>query len=192
VGFWSTCPTDTSIIYGKLRFFMPADLENAQQEAAAEADSAPDSPDSPESPESPAQPPSEAVPEEQASADAPAVEAAASEAAGAGAVAARSQAGSPEKQAEKLQRLLSMRVPVIVKVAEKKMSIGNMLKFHMGSIIQFDKDAYQQLELMINNSTIGLGQPIKIGEKFGLRITQVGEIAETIKSLSRHHVGPDT
>jgi len=168
---------------------MPADLENAQQEVAVEADSAQDGQDSPDSPD---QPSSDTVPEEEASVDTPAAEATASEAASAGAAAAQSRAGSPEKQSEKLQRLLSMRVPVIVKVAEKKMTIGNMLKFHMGSIIQFDKDAYQQLELMINNSTIGLGQPIKIGEKFGLRITQVGEIAETIKSLSRHHIGPDT
>jgi len=162
---------------------MPADLKDAQQKPAVEADSAEDS--------SP-QPPSQAVPKEQASADTPAVEVVDSEAVGTRAVAAQSQADLSNKQHEKLQRLLSMRVPVIVKVAQKKMSIGNMLKFHMGSIIQFDKDAYQQLELMINNSTVGLGQPIKIGEKFGLRITQVGEITETIKSLSRHHVGPDT
>jgi flagellar motor switch protein FliN len=171
---------------------MPADLENAQQGATVEADSTEDSQ---------AQPPSESTPQEQAAGDTSAQEQATgdtsslevtdSEAVSIEVAPAQSHT-DPSKQHEKLQRLLSMRVPVIVKIAEKKMSIGNMLKFHMGSIIQFDKDAYQQLELMINNSTIGLGQPIKIGEKFGLRITQVGEITETIKSLSRHHVGPDT
>jgi flagellar motor switch protein FliN/FliY len=161
---------------------MPADLENAQQGVTVEADSTEDN--------SP-QPPSESAPQEQAASDTSAPQVSDSQEVGVEATPAQSQA-DPSKQHEKLQRLLSMRVPVIVKVAQKKITIGNMLKFHMGSIIQFDKDAYQQLELMINNSTIGLGQPIKIGEKFGLRITQVGEITETIKSLSRHHIGPDT
>jgi len=36
---------------------------------------------------------------------------------------------------------------------------------------------------MVNNSTIGLGQAVKIGENFGLKITQIGPVEETIKSL---------
>ena len=74
---------------------------------------------------------------------------------------------------------------MIVKVAEKKMTMGSVLRFHLGSIIQFDKDADQHIDLMVNNSTIGLGQPIKIGENFGLRITQINDITETIKSLGQ-------
>ena len=76
-----------------------------------------------------------------------------------------------------------MRMPVIVKIAEKTMTISNVLKLNLGSVITFDKDAYQHVDLMVNNSTIGLGQPVKIGENFGLRITQLGNIEDTIKSL---------
>ncbi|MCF7957914.1 MAG: FliM/FliN family flagellar motor switch protein [Phycisphaerae bacterium] len=82
-----------------------------------------------------------------------------------------------------LDQILKVKIPIIVKVAQKRMSINNVLKFSIGSIIQFNKDAYQQIDLMVNNHTIGLGQPIKIGENFGLRITQIGDITETIKSL---------
>ena len=162
---------------------MPTDLENAQQETAEQADSAE---------EIPAQPPLSQAPEEQPATDAPEAQAADSGSAVAEADPTQSQVVPSEESPEKLQRLLSMQVPVIVKVAQKKITIGKLLQFHMGSIIQFDKDAYQQLELMVNNSTMGLGQPIKIGEKFGLRITQVGDIADTIKSLSHHKCGPDT
>ena len=76
-----------------------------------------------------------------------------------------------------------MKVPIIVKIAEKRMRIGKVLKLHLGSVLQFDQDADQRVELMVNNSTIGLGLPVKIGENFGLRITQIGDITETIKSL---------
>ncbi len=82
-----------------------------------------------------------------------------------------------------LDQILKVRVPLIVKVAQKRMNVNNVLKFSLGSIIQFNKDAYQQIDLMVNNHTIGLGQPIKIGENFGLRITQIGDIGDTIRSL---------
>ncbi len=87
---------------------------------------------------------------------------------------------APEK---KIKSILSMRVPLIVKVAEKKMTMENVLKLSLGSIIQFDKDVYENIELMVNNQTIGLGQPVKIGENFGLRLLQVGDLEHTIKSL---------
>lgn len=79
--------------------------------------------------------------------------------------------------------LLSMKIPVIVKVAERKLKLCDVMKFTIGSIIQFDKDAYQNVDLMVNNSTIGLGQPVKVGENFGLRVVQIGDITDTIRSL---------
>ena len=84
-----------------------------------------------------------------------------------------------------IDRILGVKVPVIVRVAEKKMTMEDVLKLSLGSIITFDKDAYQHIDLMINNSVIGLGQPIKKSENFGLRITQIGEITDTIKSLGK-------
>lgn len=81
------------------------------------------------------------------------------------------------------KKLLRMKVPVIVKVTEKKVRLKDILKWNLGSIIVFEKDAYQNIDLMVNNSTIGLGQPVKIGEKFGLKITQIKDPADTIRSL---------
>jgi len=83
----------------------------------------------------------------------------------------------------KLERMLSMKFPVIVKVAERPMPISAVLNLNLGSVVTFDKDAYQHIELMVNNETIGVGQAVKIGEKFGLRIVQIGEATDTIKTL---------
>ncbi len=90
----------------------------------------------------------------------------------------------PDDQ-ERLDRILKIRMPVIVRIAERRMTIENILKLSIGSIIQFDKDAYQMIDLMINNSVIGLGQPVKIGENFGIKIIQIGDITNTIKSLGK-------
>ena len=63
------------------------------------------------------------------------------------------------------------------------MTLADVLKLSIGSVIQFDKDAYDHVSLMVNNSMIGLGQPVKIGENFGLRIIEMGKITDTICSL---------
>ncbi|KPK75202.1 MAG: hypothetical protein AMJ79_12235 [Phycisphaerae bacterium SM23_30] len=89
----------------------------------------------------------------------------------------------PRSESQKLDRILSIKVPVIVKIAQKKMTMAEILKLHVGTVIQFDQDAYQHVELTVNNVTIGLGQPVKVGENFGLKVTQIGEITNTIKAL---------
>jgi len=89
----------------------------------------------------------------------------------------------PATKQDKLGRILSMKVPVIVKIAQKKMTISEILKLRLGSVIQFDKDPYQNIDLMVNNSVVGTGQPVKVNENFGLKIVQIGNLADTIKSL---------
>jgi len=84
---------------------------------------------------------------------------------------------------ENLNRILNIKVPIIVQIAKKKLKVSEIMKLNIGTVIQFDQDAYQFIELMVNNEIIGLGQPVKIGEKFGLKITQIGDISETIKRL---------
>jgi len=91
---------------------------------------------------------------------------------------------SPQVDSNRLKRILSIKVPIIVKVTEKKLRMADILKFNLGNVIHFDQDAYQHVELMVNNTTIGLGQPVKIGENFGLKIIQIGDIKDTIKALT--------
>ena len=88
-----------------------------------------------------------------------------------------------KKDTKNLQQILSIKVPIIVKVVRKKLTMAEILKLHVGTVIQFDQDAYQHVEIMVNNSTIGLGQPVKVSENFGLKITQIGDITDTIKAL---------
>jgi flagellar motor switch/type III secretory pathway protein FliN len=83
----------------------------------------------------------------------------------------------------RLNRILAMKVPVIVKIAQRKISFSDVLKFHIGTVIQFDKDPYQYIDLMVNNSKIGAGQPVKVAENFGLKVMQIAPVADTIRSL---------
>ena len=57
------------------------------------------------------------------------------------------------------------------------------MRLGAGAIIEFSKASNEPLELMINNKSIGLGETVKIGENFGLRITQIGDVKQLIAAL---------
>ena len=81
------------------------------------------------------------------------------------------------------RRILKMRVPVIVKLAECDMPISAILKLTGGSILEFEQVADAELNLLVNNRTVGTGQAVKVGENFGLRITRIHGVEDTIKAL---------
>lgn len=89
-----------------------------------------------------------------------------------------------------VRRLLRLRVPVVVKLAGKKLTVHGITGWHVGTILEFDKRAEQELELMIRNKTIGFGEAVKTGEKFGLRVNSICDIRETIRSLGDAVIDP--
>ena len=52
-----------------------------------------------------------------------------------------------------------------------------------GAIIEFSKGSDEPLELLINNKVIAVGETVKIGENFGLKLTQIGDVRQIISSL---------
>jgi flagellar motor switch protein FliN len=86
---------------------------------------------------------------------------------------------------KELQRILRLQVPVIVKLAERKLAMSEVMRLGVGAIIEFYKSSDEPLELMINNKTIGVGETVKVGENFGLRITQIGDVRQVIGALGK-------
>ena len=82
-----------------------------------------------------------------------------------------------------LDRILQMEVPVIVKLADRKLTLQEVMRLGPGAIIEFFKPSDAPLELLINNKTIAIGETVKVGENFGLKITQIGDVTQIIKSL---------
>lgn len=82
-----------------------------------------------------------------------------------------------------LSRILCLEVPVIVKLAERKLTLGEVMRLGAGAIIEFSKSSDEPLELLVNNKAIGVGDAVKVGENFGLKITQIGDVRQIIRSL---------
>jgi flagellar motor switch protein FliN/FliY len=82
-----------------------------------------------------------------------------------------------------LDRILRLQVPVVVKLAERKLLLSEVMRLGVGAIIEFVKSSNEPLELLINNKTIGVGETVKVGENFGLRITRIGDMKQVVQSL---------
>lgn len=89
----------------------------------------------------------------------------------------------PPTGATELQRILKLEVPVIVKLAERKLSMSEVMRLGTGAIIEFSKSSEEPLELMVNNKTIAVGQTVKVGENFGLRVLKIGDLRDVIRSM---------
>lgn len=88
-----------------------------------------------------------------------------------------------EELSDEVRRILHLSVPVIVKLADKQLSLGDIIDLSPGSIVEFARSADTPLELQVNNKVIGRGTAVKVGEKFGLRIDEIRPVEDTIRSL---------
>lgn len=82
-----------------------------------------------------------------------------------------------------VSRLLRLRVPVIVQLARRRMPIGEVRSLSLGSILEFERSVEDPLDLTINNQLVGHGTCVKVGENFGLRVTDVCDPAQRVRSM---------
>ncbi len=71
------------------------------------------------------------------------------------------------------QSLLRISVPVMVTLAEKRQPLSQVLELSPGAIIQFDKSCEEMLDLSVAGLKVAAGEAVKVGDKFGLKITSV-------------------
>jgi flagellar motor switch protein FliN len=79
--------------------------------------------------------------------------------------------------------LLRIRVPVKVTLASKRQAIGRVLELAPGAILHFGKPCDDPLTLSVGSCAVAVGETVKIGEKFGLRITSMVMPEEQFEAL---------
>jgi flagellar motor switch/type III secretory pathway protein FliN len=69
--------------------------------------------------------------------------------------------------------LLRIPVPVMVTLARKRQPTSKIIELAPGSIIQFSKPCDEMLDLEIAGHEVAKGECVKVGDKFGLRLTSI-------------------
>ncbi|WP_297517672.1 flagellar motor switch phosphatase FliY [uncultured Clostridium sp.] len=79
--------------------------------------------------------------------------------------------------------ILDVPLDVSVVLGKTKKSIKDVLALGVGSVIELDKLADEPLEILVNGKRIAYGEVVVIDESFGIRITNIIDGSERIKSL---------
>ncbi len=71
------------------------------------------------------------------------------------------------------RRVLDIEVPVAVVVARKTMPLDQVLQLVPGAMIQFTQPCDEPLTLEVVGRQVGSGVAVKIGDKFGLKLSDM-------------------
>jgi flagellar motor switch protein FliN len=74
-----------------------------------------------------------------------------------------------------LDLLMQVSVPVTVKMGETSMSMEDLLRLGVGSVIELRKPVSQPVDLCVRGTRFARGEVVVVGNNFGLRITQIAE-----------------
>lgn len=68
-----------------------------------------------------------------------------------------------------------MDVPVelTIELGRKSMKIAEVLRLGPGSVLELDKVSGEPLDIYVNNRLIARGEAVVIGERYGVRLTEV-------------------
>jgi flagellar motor switch protein FliN/FliY len=83
-----------------------------------------------------------------------------------------------------LRRVLNIEVPLVVRLAERQMTVGDVLDLAPGAMIHFNAGPDESLELLANGKVIARGCAVKVNERFGLRVERVARTSETVRALT--------
>ncbi|MCL2622086.1 MAG: FliM/FliN family flagellar motor switch protein [Planctomycetaceae bacterium] len=79
--------------------------------------------------------------------------------------------------------LLKVKIPVAAVLARGKRPIKMILELGVGSVVQFDKSFDAFLDLQVGQMTVGIGEAVKVGDKFGLRIQNIQLPKERFRTI---------
>lgn len=86
--------------------------------------------------------------------------------------------------ASALGQILRLEVPIVVRLGERTMNLGEVMAMTPGAILEFQKKAEEELDLLVNDRVIGCGTAVKVGENFGLKVTHIGDVRERAAALA--------
>jgi flagellar motor switch protein FliN len=69
--------------------------------------------------------------------------------------------------------VLDVPVEITIELGRKQMRIADVLKLGAGSILELDKVSGEPLDIYVNNRLIARGEAVVIGERYGVRLTEV-------------------
>tara|TARA_B100000131_G_scaffold190473_1_gene183189 strand:- start:557 stop:928 length:372 start_codon:yes stop_codon:yes gene_type:complete len=90
---------------------------------------------------------------------------------------------SERSSLENLRVLENIDVKLTVEVGGAEIKLRDLLRINEGSVIELERLAGDPLDILANGTIIAKGEVVMIGERFGIRFTEVADPKERVKSV---------
>lgn len=93
------------------------------------------------------------------------------------------QTSKGEELPRNIDLIMDVPLDISVVLGRTKLNIKEILNLGTGSLIELDKLAEEPVEILVNGKPVAFGEVVVIDENFGVRITDIVNNVEKIKSL---------
>jgi flagellar motor switch protein FliN/FliY len=90
---------------------------------------------------------------------------------------------APSVDTGNLDLLLDIELPLMVRMGQTEMQLGDLLKLTPGSILELNRAADAPVELLVNSKLIAKGEVVVVDGNFAFRITEIESTDTRIRSL---------
>ena len=85
--------------------------------------------------------------------------------------------------ANNLRVLENIDVKLTVEVGNTEIKIRDLLRLNEGSVVELDRLAGEPLDILANGTMIAKGEVVMVGERFGVRFTEIVDPEKRVESL---------
>jgi flagellar motor switch protein FliN len=82
-----------------------------------------------------------------------------------------------------IERILEIPLEVSVELGRKKVRISELLSLSVGSVLELGTAAGAPLCIYANNTLIARGEAVVVGERYGIRVTDIVSPKERVRRL---------
>jgi flagellar motor switch protein FliN len=100
-----------------------------------------------------------------------------------GSTAINEETKSNDASVENLKVLENIEVKLTVEVGSTELKIKDLLKLNEGSVVELERLAGDPLDILANGVPIAKGEVVMVGERFGIRFTEVTNPENRVKKL---------
>ncbi len=91
--------------------------------------------------------------------------------------------GATQQLGRELEFLYDVPLQVSVEVGRARILLRDLLQMGEGYVVELDKLAGEPLDLYVNSRLIARGEAVKVGDKFGIKLTEVVSQSDRIEHL---------
>jgi len=88
-----------------------------------------------------------------------------------------------DRLSRELEFLYDVPLQVSVEVGRARILLKDLLQMGEGYVVELDKLAGEPLDLYVNSRLIARGEAVKVGDKFGIKLTEVVSQSDRVEKL---------